>query len=228
MRDIAHEIGLKDISKKKSSVGICFIGKRNFGKFISEYLSKQKGIILDMENKSYLGEHCGIYQYTIGQRIVINNDLNKKKKAYFVAKKDIDSKTLYAVSDTNHPALYFNKFQIEKPHWLCEDKEEDLERKDLILDDKFDFKFQNKHLQSPIVYLKKDMMRNYITKIKNPFRGISSGQYSVFYLGDECVGSGKIIKTLDSLYDGNYNGDILNSDEIFTKKYIYNNKNKKV
>jgi tRNA U34 2-thiouridine synthase MnmA/TrmU len=189
-------------------------------------LSKQKGIILDIENKSYLGEHNGIFEYTIGQRIVIDNNLNTNKKAYFVAKKDKQSKVLYVVNHTNHPALYFDKFQIEKPHWICENKEANLAENEekQILDNKFDFKFQNKHLQSPIVYLKKNIKDNYITSIKYPFRGISAGQYCVFYLNDECIGSAKIMDTLNSLYDMNYDGNISNTDKIFTKQYIYNNK----
>lgn len=36
VKDIARENGLSRISKKKESMGICFIGTRNFQKFISQ------------------------------------------------------------------------------------------------------------------------------------------------------------------------------------------------
>lgn len=36
VKNIAKENGFIDIAKRKESMGICFIGSRNFGKFISE------------------------------------------------------------------------------------------------------------------------------------------------------------------------------------------------
>jgi tRNA (5-methylaminomethyl-2-thiouridylate)-methyltransferase len=66
VRRIAAEAGLAT-AKKKDSTGICFIGERNFRKFLSEFLPAQPGkmVTIDGEVK---GEHYGLMNYTIGQR----------------------------------------------------------------------------------------------------------------------------------------------------------------
>lgn len=38
VKEIANEIGLNKIARKKESVGICFVGKRPFKTFISEVI----------------------------------------------------------------------------------------------------------------------------------------------------------------------------------------------
>lgn len=106
VRKIANELGLDKIYKKKSSVGICFIGKRKFSNFIDEYLPKQKGEIINLENGNILGEHEGIHHFTIGQRIVINEKFNFNKKPFFVAKKDLKLNKIFAV--------IFRIFKIKK------------------------------------------------------------------------------------------------------------------
>ena len=66
VRRIAEEAGLAT-AKKKDSTGICFIGERNFSKFLGEFLPAQPGemVTLDGEVK---GNHFGLMNYTIGQR----------------------------------------------------------------------------------------------------------------------------------------------------------------
>ena len=41
------------------SVGICFIGKRNFHDFIEDYMEPKPGNIYDIETGENLGEHKG-------------------------------------------------------------------------------------------------------------------------------------------------------------------------
>jgi hypothetical protein len=81
----------------------------------------------------------------------------------------------------------------------------------------------------------------YVTKLKFPFRAIVPGQvfykkklklnflliyclncnlkFAAFYRGEECIGSAKIIKSENSLYDLKSNEKITNTDKMFTKKY---------
>jgi tRNA U34 2-thiouridine synthase MnmA/TrmU len=68
VRQLASEIGLERVSKKLSSVGICFIGKRNFANFIDQYIPEKVGNLLDIESGLVVGEHKGIHHYTVGQK----------------------------------------------------------------------------------------------------------------------------------------------------------------
>ncbi|RMZ94236.1 mitochondrial tRNA-specific 2-thiouridylase 1, partial [Brachionus plicatilis] len=228
VRKIAHDLGLDRVHRKKSSVGICFIGKRKFSDFIDEYIVQEPGTIVDLETSEIMGQHCGIHHFTIGQKIAINEIKNVKKKAYFVARKDFDKKIVYVVPGTDHPALYFDQFEIEKPHWLCENKE--LVADDVILNQDYEFKYQNKHYQSKIIYLRKKFLiesnqTKYFVKTLNHFRAVPKGQYAVFYNGQECIGSAKIINTPLSLYDKKYSGKIINSDKLLNKNYVSNKMN---
>lgn len=48
-------------------MGLCFIGKRNFKEFISEYLENSPGEILDVDTGSPIGQHDGVHTVTIGE-----------------------------------------------------------------------------------------------------------------------------------------------------------------
>ena len=66
VRAIADRYGLSTAGKKDST-GICFIGERNFRKFLSEYLPAKEGDMVTPEGK-FLGKHMGLMYYTLGQR----------------------------------------------------------------------------------------------------------------------------------------------------------------
>ena len=59
VRKIANEINLK-IANKKDSTGICFIGERNFAKFLQNYIPTQPGDIIDIDNGKVIAKHNGI------------------------------------------------------------------------------------------------------------------------------------------------------------------------
>ena len=52
---------------KKDSTGICFIGERPFSEFLTTFLPKEKGDIIDQDG-SFIKHHHGLPFYTIGQR----------------------------------------------------------------------------------------------------------------------------------------------------------------
>jgi tRNA-specific 2-thiouridylase len=67
VRKIALEINL-NVATKKDSTGICFIGERNFQKFMANYLKPNPGDIINVETGEKIGTHMGLMNYTIGQR----------------------------------------------------------------------------------------------------------------------------------------------------------------
>jgi tRNA U34 2-thiouridine synthase MnmA/TrmU len=125
---------------------------------------------------------------------------------------------------TDHPALYCNEFAVSKPHWLCKDFESDADdhQKPSILDSNIEFKYQHKHKQSKIEFLKKIKTGDgykYILRTSLSMRAVTPGQFVVFYDNDECIGSSRIVNVQGSHSILNVNGDIVNSDKLLSKKY---------
>jgi len=95
VRAIADELDLS-IKNKKDSTGICFIGERNFSKFLSNYLPAKPGLIKSKSGE-VLGEHFGLMNYTIGQRKGIGIGGISKDRLnlpWFVCGKDLNNNEL--------------------------------------------------------------------------------------------------------------------------------------
>jgi tRNA-specific 2-thiouridylase len=68
IRNLAEERGFVSLSKKKDSLGICFIEGSNYRDFLEkEGINTLPGNFVD-ETGVVLGQHLGITHYTIGQR----------------------------------------------------------------------------------------------------------------------------------------------------------------
>ena len=59
VRQIAKDLELP-VAEKQDSTGICFIGERNFQKFLSNYLPAKPGNIVDIRNNEVVGKHDGV------------------------------------------------------------------------------------------------------------------------------------------------------------------------
>lgn len=128
VRRIADEIGLPN-AKKKDSTGICFIGERPFREFLNRYISKEPGPIKD-ERGRRIGEHQGLSFYTLGQRQGLGIGGIKEKGAqrgagehapWFVARKDVESNTLWVVQGHEHPWLLSPALEADDASWVAGD-----------------------------------------------------------------------------------------------------------
>lgn len=119
VREIAKKLGLST-AEKKDSTGICFIGERNFRKFLKQYLPAKPGDICTLEGK-VVGRHEGLMYYTIGQRRGLNiggrNDGNGQR--WFVLKKDLKNNVLY-VSQGEGEELFSNGLYADTFNWIPE------------------------------------------------------------------------------------------------------------
>src|SRR5690606_31720735 len=98
---------------KKDSTGICFIGERNFSEFLSNYLPAKKGPMKRLDG-TYLKDHYGLMNYTIGQRKGLGiGGGHEGDGAWYVVGKDLTTNTLYVEPDGNHPHLFSNKAIIK-------------------------------------------------------------------------------------------------------------------
>jgi len=95
VREIAKKHNLSTASKKDST-GLCFIGERNFKKFLSNYLPAQIGDIKTLDGK-IVGKHDGLMYYTLGQRRGLNlgGMSGTDNERWFVVDKDLTTNTLY-------------------------------------------------------------------------------------------------------------------------------------
>lgn len=135
VRRIADEIGLPN-AKKKDSTGICFIGERPFREFLNRYIAKAPGPIKNDKGR-VLGEHVGLSFYTLGQRQGLGIGGVKARGAelkavqalgqrgvgehepWFVARKDMDSNTLWVVQGHDHPWLLSTQVQVQDCSWVA-------------------------------------------------------------------------------------------------------------
>lgn len=114
VREIARKEKLAT-SEKKDSTGICFIGKRNFKEFLSQYIGYTKGVFATLDGK-VIGEHDGIAYYTIGQRKGLK--IGGKGEAWFVVAKDPIQNIVYIEQGEDHPSLYRSELIATDLSWV--------------------------------------------------------------------------------------------------------------
>jgi len=118
VRQMAKKLGLQNALKKGTS-GICFIGEVKLKEFLKKKIKEKPGKIVTTEGK-VIGEHPGIFYFTIGQRHlgIMNYELGikgqHKIKPYYVAEKDVKTNTLIVAEGENNPALYRKEIELKE------------------------------------------------------------------------------------------------------------------
>ncbi|XP_066580035.1 mitochondrial tRNA-specific 2-thiouridylase 1 isoform X1 [Amia ocellicauda] len=192
VKKMAAEAGFRHLVRKKESMGICFIGERNFEKFILEYLEPQPGNFVSIEDGKIMGTHKGWFTFTLGQRARIGG----QRDAWFVVDKDITTGEVFVAPTTNHPALFRDNLRTDRFHWIAEEPPVELVR-NMMMECKFRFLHQMP-LVPCTVTLNQD--GSVWVTLAEPLRALTPGQFAVFYKGDECLGSGKIVRLGPSMH----------------------------
>ena len=134
-----------------------------------------------------IGEHQGVQFYTIGQRKGLN--IGGHKESIFIIATDTASNTIYVGEGDRHPGLLRPALRIDNDeiHWI----RRDLEMKDGEIRR---YKVRIRYRQ-PLqdAYLVKRESGLYII-FGQEQRGITPGQFAVWYDGNEMLGSGPILK----------------------------------
>ena len=178
IRMLAAEYGLIT-ANKKDSTGICFIGERNFTKFLENYLPNIPGKIINIETNEVVGEHIGLMYYTLGQRRGLN--LGGFKDKSYVAKKDLEKNILYIATGDENKYLYSNEAIIENFNFLTDKRINNCTCK---------FRYRQADIKCQIEYLE----NNKIKVIYDNAKAVTPGQFCVLYDGDLCLGGGIIEK----------------------------------
>lgn len=118
VRKIARDANIKTANKKDSQ-GICFLGEVNLFDFLTKNIPENKGKIITTSGE-VVGEHKGLYFYTIGQRHLRTNINYKSEKrpAFYVADKDFKRNILILAEGKDNPALFRKKIFLEELNLL--------------------------------------------------------------------------------------------------------------
>ena len=178
VRKIAKENNIP-VFDKKDSTGICFIGERNYQKFISNYLKGKKGDIIDIETKEKVGTHNGLINYTIGQRR--NVGLSGDDERHYVCGKDSINNILYVAYGSDSKYLLSNEAIIEDVNYISNERPIEATAK---------FRYRSEDIPVTIEYLDNNKIKVKYTDGKS----VTPGQACVIYLNDECLMGGIIEK----------------------------------
>ena len=184
VRAIAAENGLAT-AKKKDSTGICFIGERNFRKFLQEYLPARPGKIVSLAGEE-VGEHMGLMYYTLGQRRGL--DLGGKRGEdgrWFVVRKDLERNILY-VSHGDESPLYSSSCTVEGMNFIPAPPNKDAFRC------RAKFRYRQEEQDVRVVRTGEDTL---CVLFDTPQRAVTPGQYAVLYDETQCLGGGVIAGT---------------------------------
>lgn len=192
VKKIAAEAGFLHVLKRKESMGICFIGQRNFESFILEYLEPKPGNFVSIEDGTVVGTHKGWFTLTLGQRARIGG----QKDALFVVDKDVATGDVFVAPTTNHPALFRDTVRTDRFHWVAVDPPLDLVRTQMM---ECHFRFIHQMPLTPCT-VTLNIDGSVWISLSQPIRALTPGQFAVLYKGDECLGSGKIIQLGPSEY----------------------------
>ena len=179
VRKIALENNL-NVATKKDSTGICFIGERNYQKFVENYLKPNPGDIVDVETKEVIGRHTGLMNYTIGQRrnVGISGNLNR----HYVCGKNVKDNILYVSFKEDNEYLLSDECIIEKVNFISDVRPTFCTAK---------FRYRDEDHPVELEYLEDNMIR---VKYPSKAKAVTPGQACVLYLGEECLGCGFIKK----------------------------------
>ena len=182
VRDIAIKYDLATATKKDST-GICFIGERDFNKFLSNYLPNQDGSMVTLDGK-VLSKHHGLMYYTIGQRkgLGIGGSNDYSNEPWFVIGKDLERNELIIGQGFHHEILYSDSCLVEDVNLLNVEK--------FSGELKVSAKFRYRQADNDCYISFKD--DNLFVRFEKDIRAVTPGQAAVFYLGEECIGGGFI------------------------------------
>ncbi len=188
VRQIAHEHSLPTASKK-DSVGICFIGKRDFRPFLGKFIGFTPGSFETPDGK-VVGTHEGAAFFTIGQRKGLA--IGGKGDAWYVVGKDMPRNVVYVVQGENHPSLFAESLVSTQLTWV--------EGKPPSLPHSCMAKIRYRQKDQSCLIEKIEEGKAFVS-FSSPQRAITQQQSIVFFEGQKCLGGGIIQEVGPNFYE---------------------------
>ncbi len=181
VREIAELSGLP-VSHKKDSTGVCFIGERDFKKFLQSFLPAQKGNMVTPQGE-IVGKHDGLMFYTLGQRRGLGIGGRGDGRSFFVVDKDLKNNNLIVVQGEDSDLLYHKKVYATDATFVLDEIPENVPVR----------------LNAKVRYRQNDQSCTVVkngTNLEVVFddlqRAVTPGQSLVLYDGNICLGGGII------------------------------------
>jgi len=186
VRGLAHAAGF-GTAGKKDSTGICFIGERDFRDFLAQYIPAQAGEIRSIDGRK-VGEHAGVFYYTLGQRegLHIGGIKGRAAAPWFVVGKDIQRNILFVDQGIDSAWLLSSHLLSESAHWIsgaAPDRELRCTAKT---------RYRQVDVDCTVSVLGDGTLS---VRFDQPQRAVTPGQSLVLYHGEECLGGAVIAQT---------------------------------
>lgn len=183
VRELAERLALP-VAAKADSQEICFVPGGDYARFIQAYLAEQglqfrpaRGPIVSRDGR-VLGEHAGLYRFTVGQRRGIG--VAAAEPLYVIA---TDPATQQVVVGRDED-LYGDRLTVSQVNWISAPPPREPLRAQV--------KIRNQHEAAwATIHPTGDPSRVEV-RFDEPQRAITPGQAAVFYDGDLVLGGGWI------------------------------------
>jgi len=201
VRNHAKKLKLPNADRPDSQ-GICFLGKINFRDFLKKYVGEKKGCIIEQRTGKVLGQHHGIWFFTIGQR----NGLDLSGGPWFVIDKNPQENIVYVAHGYDPQEVYVNRIRLANFNWINpptrSDRHTDAtenykvevgakDLKNLRALERIHFKIRHTPQLSEGT-LREMASGEYLLLPKDKIAGVAKGQFGVIYQDEECLGGGVI------------------------------------
>jgi len=179
---MAKKLKLAPILGIKKSLEICFVEK-GVNEFLKKHLKEKKGKVVT-EKGEVIGEHPGIWFFTIGQRKRIVSCLHSQWRArgpFYVLAKEKKTNTLIVTRDIKK--VFQKGLALKRVNWISGKKP------------KFPLRVMAKiryRQNCSRAMVKPLSSKKYILLFKRPQKAATPGQSAVFYQGNKLLGGGII------------------------------------
>ena len=177
VREIAEQAALPTMHRKDSQ-GICFLGKIKYKDFVKFHLGEKQGDIIEKKSKKKIGNHNGVWFYTIGQR----QGLGLSGGPWFVSGKDLKSNELYIAHKNDFEERMTGEYVIGDVSWIIPPPP----------NDQVDFEIKLRHGPESKKARLTPIDSGYHVKLSEPDASVAPGQFSILYRDGYCLGAGVI------------------------------------
>jgi len=177
------------VHDKKDSTGICFIGERDFRKFLAAYIPPSPGEMRTIEERA-IGRHEGLAYYTLGQRqgLGLGGVRGFPEEPWYVLHKDLEANVLYVGQGHDHPWLFAKRLFAGDLSWVAGAAPAAGARLTAKV------RYRQSDQACRVEAVDADTL---VLEFEQPQRAVTPGQSVVLYDGDSCLGGG-IIRWADT------------------------------